>query len=68
MLSNSASEPEIGLPGRILAGLLPGSHRHRSSCRPSAGRWADLGVFPVAVPPKSGPEGGFPARKHYSAT
>jgi hypothetical protein len=27
MLRNSASGPEIGLPGRILAGLLPGRHR-----------------------------------------
>jgi hypothetical protein len=29
MLRNSASGPEIGLPGRILAGLLPGNHPHR---------------------------------------
>ncbi len=26
VLRNSASGPEIGLPGRILAGLLPGKH------------------------------------------
>ena len=30
----------IGLPGRILVGLLPGEHRHRPS-----GRRADFGVF-----------------------
>jgi hypothetical protein len=28
MLRNNASGPEIGLPGRILAGLLPGKHQH----------------------------------------
>ncbi len=26
MLCNGASGPEIGLPGRIVAGLLPGKH------------------------------------------
>ncbi len=38
MLRNSASGPEIGLPGRILAGLLPGNHRNRPSpiSRPEA--------------------------------
>jgi hypothetical protein len=38
MLRNSASGPEIGLPGRILAGLLPGKHEIRPSGRPKAGR------------------------------
>ncbi len=65
---NSASGLEIGLPGRILAGLLPGKHRNRPAGRPSASRRADFGAFPVAVHPKSGPEGRFPARKHYCAT
>ncbi len=57
MLRNNASGPGIGLPGRILAGLLPGKHRNRISGRPSAGRRADVGSLPVAVRPKSGPEG-----------
>jgi hypothetical protein len=52
-VSNSASGPEIGLPGRIMAGLLPGEHQHRPSGRLSAGRRAHLGAFPVAVRPKS---------------
>ncbi len=68
MLRNSASGPEIGLLGRILAGLLPGKHRNRPSGRPKAGRRADFGVFPVAIRPKSDPEGRFPARKHYCVT
>ena len=56
MLRNSGSGPEIGPPGQILAGLPPGKLRNRPSGRPSAGRRADFGVFPVAVRPKSGPE------------
>ena len=68
MLRNNASGPEIGLPGRILAGLLPEKHRNRPSGRPSAGRRADFGAFPVAVRPQSGPEGRFTARKHYCVT
>ncbi len=52
MLRNSASGPGIGLPGQILAGLLPGKHRKRHSGRPTAGRRADFGAFPVAVRPK----------------
>ncbi len=47
--------PEIGLPGRILARLLPGKHRNRPSGRPKASKRADFGSFPVAVRPKSGP-------------
>ncbi len=38
------------------------------SGRPWAGRRADLGAIPVAVRPKSGPEGRFSARKHYCVT
>ncbi len=68
MLRNSASGPEIGLPGRILAGLLTGKHRNRPSGRPKAGRRAYFGAIPVAVRPKSGPEGRFTARKHYCVT
>ncbi len=64
MLRNSASGPEIGLPGRILAGLLPRKYQNRPSC----GRRADFGVFPVAVRLTSGPEGQFPGRKHYCIT
>ncbi len=33
MLCNSASGPEIRLPGQILAGLLPGKHPNRPSGR-----------------------------------
>jgi hypothetical protein len=65
MLRNNASRPESKLPGRILAGLLRGTHRNRPSGRPKAGRRAEFGVFTVAVRPKSGPEGRFPARRHY---
>ncbi len=63
MLRNTASGPEIGLPGRILAGLQLGNHRNQPS-----GRRTDLGAFPVAIWPKSGPEGRFTARKHYCVT
>ena len=59
MLRNNASGPQTGLPGRILTGLLPGKHQNRPSGRPKAGRGADFGTFPVAVRPKSGPEGRF---------
>ncbi len=65
MLRNIASGPEIGSPGRILDGVLPGKDRIRPSGRPKAGRRAEFCVFPVAVRPKSSPEGRFPARKHY---
>ena len=33
---NNVSGPEIGLPGRILAGLLPGKHRN-GPCNSAAG-------------------------------
>ncbi len=65
MLRNSAPGPEIGLPGRILAGLRLGKDRNRPSGRLSAGRRADFGAFPVAVRPNSGSDGRFPARKQY---
>ncbi len=65
MLRNNASGPEIGLPGRMSAGLLPGKHRHGPSGRPKAGRRTDFSAFPVAVWPKPGPEIRFPARKHH---
>jgi hypothetical protein len=39
--------------------LLPGKNRNRPSGRPKAGWRADVGVFPVAVRPKSGPGGRF---------
>ena len=65
LLRNITSGPEIGLPGRIVTGLLPGKPRNRPAGRPAAGRRADFCIFVVAVRPKSGPEGRFPARKHY---
>ncbi len=67
MLRNSASGQEIGLQGWILAGLLPGKHRKGPSGRP-AGRWAYFGPSPLDVRQKSGPDGRFPARKHYGVT
>ncbi len=57
MKRKSASGSEIGPPGRILTGLLPGKYRNRPPGRPSAGRRADFDAFPVAVRPKSGREG-----------
>jgi hypothetical protein len=53
MLRNSASGLYIGLPGRIQAGVLAGKHHNRVSGRPSAGRMAHCGAFPVAakIPP-----------------
>ena len=68
MLHNSASGPEIGLPGWILAGLPPERHQNRPSGRPKAGRRADFYVFPVAVRPKCIPEGRCLDRKHYCVT
>jgi hypothetical protein len=34
MLRNNASGPEIGFPGRIVAGLLTEKHRRPAFCRP----------------------------------
>jgi hypothetical protein len=54
MLRNNVFRPELGLPGRILAGLLPGMHLHRPSGRPSAGRGADFdfpGISPAKIRP-----------------
>ncbi len=63
MLRNDASGPEIGLLGRILAGLPPGKHRNRLPGRPSAGRKGRLRCFHGSRParnrpgsPISGPE------------
>ena len=64
----------IVLPGRksaFRAGFWPDCYRESTELalgRPSAGRRADFGAFPVAVRPQSGPEGRFPARKHYCVT
>ncbi len=55
MLRNNASGPEIGLPGRILAGLLPEKHQNRPSGRPKAGRRADFGTFPGSSPARIRP-------------
>ncbi len=54
------SGPEIGLPGRIVAGLLPAKNRSRPS-----GRRFDFRASPVAVRPKSGPEGRLTDRRHW---
>ena len=57
MLRNNASGPEIGLPGQT---FWPDSYRESTELGPPtgrAGRRADFGTFPVAVRPKSGPEG-----------
>ncbi len=54
MLRNSASGPEIGLPGQILAGLLPVSHK----IGPPAGRrpaGLSISVFPRCSPAKIRP-------------
>ncbi len=51
MLRNSPSGPKIGVPGRILAGHLPGKHRNRSLGRPE-GRFP---WFPGSSPAKIRP-------------
>jgi hypothetical protein len=51
MLRNIASGPEIGLPGRILAGLLSGK-APKSSLRPAGG---PISVFPGSSPAKIRP-------------
>ncbi len=68
MLRNSASGPEIGLPGRSLAGLQPGRHRNRPSSRPSAGQRADFEALPIRIRSESGPKDRFPARKRHCVT
>ncbi len=65
MLRNSASGPEIGIPGRISAGFHSGKPRSRPSGRPKAGRRADFEDLPTRIRPKAGPEARCPARKHY---
>ena len=50
----------IALPGRksaFRARLWPESFKEITEMGPPAGRRADFGAFPVAVQPKSGPEG-----------
>ncbi len=59
MLHNNPPGPEIGLPGRMLAGLLPGTHRNRLSGRLKAGRRADFGSFPVPGRPKAARKADF---------
>ncbi len=49
--------------GRAAASDPPGQTPQAS--RTDSGRRADFGALPVAVRPKSGPEGRFTARKHY---
>jgi hypothetical protein len=72
MLRNSASGPEFGLPGRILAGLLQGKHRNRPSGRPAAGRRAHFSTFPIGV--RQNPAGGpisvisLPIRSNFGAS
>ncbi len=60
---STISGPELGLPGRVLVAV-----RENTEIRLRAGRTADVGAFPVAVRPKSGPEGRFTARKQYYVT
>ncbi len=57
---NRPSGPDFG---RTATGKTP-----KSALRPAFGRRAGFGAFPVAVRPKSGPEGRFTARKHYCVT
>ncbi len=56
---NRPSGPDFG---RTASGEIP-----KSALRPPLPE-ADFGAFPVAVRPKSGPEGRFPDRKHYCVT
>ncbi len=64
MFCDFVSGPEILLLGRISAGVWTGRPQNRSSDRPSAGQRADLEALPGTIRFKSGPEAGFPARKH----
>ncbi len=57
----------IVLPGRksaFRARFWSDWYRENTEGQPGA----DVGAFPVAVRPKSGPEGRFTARKHYCVT
>ncbi len=47
MLCSNASEEEIGLPGRVPAGILIGK---TSICRPSTGRRAGFEALPTTIP------------------
>ncbi len=58
-------------PGRrsaFRAGIWPDRHRESTEIGRPAGRRADFGAVPVAVRPKSGPEGRFTVRKRYCVT
>ena len=68
VLRNNGSGQEIGFLGQMLAGLIPGKYRNGFSGRPKIGRRADSRAFLGTVRAKSGPEGRFPARKHYCVT
>ena len=61
----------IVLPGRksaFRAGFWQDCYLESTDIGPPAGRRADFGAVPVAVRPKSVPEGRFTARKHYCVT
>ncbi len=49
MLRNNGSGQDIGLPGRILAGLLPGKHRNWPSGRPEGRFQCVPGNSPATV-------------------
>ncbi len=54
-----------GRKSAFRARFRPDCHRESTKIGPPAGRRADFDIFPVAVRPKSGPEGRFPARTYY---
>ncbi len=66
MSGNSASGPDIGLPGR------PDSSRESINIGPPAGlragRRADFEAFSIRIRLKSGQQTPFPARKQYGTT
>ncbi len=56
MLHNSASGPEVGLPGRISAGFESGPHQNSPIGRPNAGWRADFEAFPISRNPVRKPD------------
>ncbi len=56
ILRNSASRPEIGLPGRISAVFCSRTHQNRPSGRPKAVRRANFDVIPVGIRPNAYPK------------
>ena len=71
LLRESASGPEIGLPGwksGFRAGFRPDSNRENIKIGPSAGRRADFEACPSRIRPTPGPDDRFPARKHFCVT